>query len=429
LLPEAEQQKILDQLTPKQLIELRWDWKFWARPDQQIPAGDWRVWLILAGRGYGKTRTGAEFIRERVNSGKAKNIALIGRTAADVRDVMVTGPSGLLACCPPDERPVYEPSRRRITWPNGVVAHTFSSEKPDQLRGPQHDTAWCDETAAWTYSYETWDQLMFGLRLGDPKCVVTTTPRPIQLLRDLIKNEATAVTRGTTFDNRDNLAEGFFQHILDKYDQTTLGRQELYAELLDEIPGALWTRAMIEASRVTEVPKLTRIVIAVDPAMSSKRNSDETGIVVVGLGEDNDFYVIEDLSARLSVDKWARLVVDTYHRLGADRVVAEVNQGGELVEKVLRQVDTNIAYRPIRASKGKFSRAEPVAARYEQGRVHHLESFPLLEDQLCTYSSTYMPQSPDRLDALVYAVTELDSRSVVNISVDNEANYSPRNWF
>ena len=269
---------------------------------------------------------------------------------------------------------------------------------------------------------------MFGLRLGDPKCVVTTTPRPIQLLRDLIKNEATHVTRGTTFDNRDNLADGFFKHILDKYEGTNLGKQELYAELLDEIPGALWTRTMIENSRVDKHPDFARVVVAVDPAMSSKRKSDETGIVVVGLGEDNDFYVIEDLSGRLSVDNWARAVVDCYNRHGADRVVAEINQGGELVEKVIRQVDNRISYRPIRASKGKFSRAEPVAARYEQGRVHHVGNFPLLEDQLCTYSSTFMPHSPDRLDALVYGITELDSRSMVNIRVDNDANYVPKNW-
>lgn len=291
------------------------------------------------------------------------------------------------------------------------------------------DTAWCDETAAWTYSYETWDQLMFGLRLGDPKCVVTTTPRPIQLLRDLIKSDRVAVTRGTTFDNKDNLADSFFSHILDKYDQTTLGRQELYAELIDEIPGALWTRAVIESTRVEEAPVLTRIVIAVDPAMSSKRGSDETGIVVAGLGSDGDFYVIEDLSGRLSVDRWARLVVDTYHRLGADRVVAEVNQGGELVEKVIRQIDSGISYRAIRASKGKFARAEPVASRYEQGRCHHVGGYSQLEDQLCSYSSTFMPQSPDRLDALVYAITELDSRSTVNISVNNDANYVPKEWF
>tara|TARA_R110000824_G_scaffold257379_2_gene446334 strand:- start:4976 stop:6160 length:1185 start_codon:yes stop_codon:yes gene_type:complete len=394
-----------------------------------MPEGDFRIWLILAGRGFGKTRSGAEWIRERVKSGKAKHIALIGRTAADVRDVMVNGPSGLLSCCPPDERPVYEPSRRRIVWPNGAVAQTFSSQKPDQLRGPQMDTAWCDELAAWEYPYDTWDQLMFGLRLGDPKCVVTTTPRPIQLLRDLIKSERVAITRGTTFDNRDNLADSFYEHIMDKYDQTNLGKQELYAQLLDEVPGALWTRDIIDNNRVQKVPDLARIVIAVDPAMSANKNSDETGIVVVGLGEDGDFYVLEDLSARLSVDAWARVVVDAYHRLGADRVVAEVNQGGDLVEKVIRQVDSGISYRPIRASKGKFARAEPVSARYEQGRVKHTKVFSLLEDQLCTYSSSYMSQSPDRLDALVYGITELDSRSLVNMRVDNNSNYVPKDFF
>ena len=430
MLPNEEQQKILNQLTQRQLIDLRWDWDFWARPDQKPPEGDWRIWLILAGRGYGKTRSGAEWIRERVKSGEAKNIALVGRTAADVRDVMVNGPSGLLACCPPDERPIYEPSRRRIIWPNGAIAQTFSSQKPDQLRGPQHDTAWCDETAAWEYPYDTWDQLMFGLRLGDPKCIVTTTPRPIQLLRDLIKSDKVVLTKGTTFDNKDNLAGSFFDHILDKYAHTNLGKQELYAELIDELPGALWTRAVIDSNRVAEAPELARIVIAVDPAMSSKRGSDETGIIIAGLGEDGDFYVIEDLSGRLSVDKWARVVVDAYHRLGADRVVAEVNQGGDLVEKVIRQIDSGISYRAIRASKGKFARAEPVASRYEQGRCHHVGGgHSQLEDQLCSYSSTFMPQSPDRLDALVYAITELDSRSTVNIRVDNEANYVPKEWF
>ena len=394
-----------------------------------MPETDWRTWLILAGRGYGKTRTGAEFVRERVASGQAKHIALIGRTSADVRDVMVTGPSGILSCCPPDDRPLYEPSRRRLTWPNGAVAHTFSSEKPDQLRGPQHDTAWCDELAAWTYAYDTWDQLMFGLRLGDPKCVVTTTPRPIKLVRDLVKSQTCAITRGSTFDNKDNLAEAFFQHIMDKYEGTSLGRQELYAELLEEIPGALWTRLIIERNRVKKYPELIRTVVAVDPSITSKSGSDETGIVVVGLADDGDFYVIEDVSGRMSVDNWARKVVDCYHRHRADRVVAEVNQGGDMVEKCIRQVDPTVSYRPIRASKGKFARAEPVASRYEQGRVHHVGSYTALEDQLCTYSPSYMSSSPDRLDALVYAVTELDSRALLNIRVDNDANYNPREWF
>lgn len=386
------------------------------------------MWLILAGRGYGKTRTGAEYIRSRVQSGKAKHIALIGRTAADVRDVMVTGPSGVLACCPPDDRPIYEPSRRRLTWANGAVAHTYASEKPDQLRGPQHDTAWCDELAAWTYPYDTWDQLMFGLRLGDPKCVVTTTPRPIKLVRDLVASATTSVTRGSTFDNKDNLAPAFFQHILNKYDGTSLGRQELYAEILDELPGALWTRSLVEGARVETAPIMKRIVVAVDPAVTSKESSDETGIVVAGLGVDDKFYVLEDASGRMTVDNWARTVVDCYDRHDADRVVAEVNQGGDLVEKMLRQVGANISYRAIRASKGKYARAEPVAARYEQSKVCHVGGFPALEDQLCTYSPSFLKASPDRLDALVYAITDLDSRVCMDISIDPNANYVPKVW-
>ena len=342
---------------------------------------------------------------------------------------MVTGPSGILACCSPEERPIYEPSRRRIVWENGAVAHTYTSEKPDQLRGPQHDTAWCDELAAWTYAYDTWDQLMFGLRLDDPRCVVTTTPRPIKLVRDLISNKNTTTTRGSTFDNRDNLAETFFQHILDKYDGTSLGRQELYAEILDELPGALWTRHMIDSARRETAPPMKRVVVAIDPAVTSKESSDETGIVVAGLGTDDHFYVLEDLSGRMTVDSWARAAVDCYHRHNADRVVAEVNQGGDLVEKMIRQVGSNVSYRAIHASKGKYVRAEPVAARYEQSMVHHVGGFASLEDQLCTYSQAYLSKSPDRLDALVYAITELDSKSVIDIRIDTEANYAPRNWF
>tara|TARA_R110000824_G_C15224872_1_gene677887 strand:- start:4437 stop:5183 length:747 start_codon:yes stop_codon:yes gene_type:complete len=248
-------------------------------------------------------------------------------------------------------------------------------------------------------------------------------------VRDLVKSQTCAITRGSTFDNKDNLAEAFFQHIMDKYEGTSLGRQELYAELLEEIPGALWTRLIIERNRVKKYPELIRTVVAVDPSITSKSGSDETGIVVVGLADDGDFYVIEDVSGRMSVDNWARKVVDCYHRHRADRVVAEVNQGGDMVEKCIRQVDPTVSYRPIRASKGKFARAEPVASRYEQGRVHHVGSYTALEDQLCTYSPSYMSSSPDRLDALVYAVTELDSRALLNIRVDNDANYNPREWF
>ena len=419
---------MLGGLTPKQLIELRWDWLFWARDNQIAPETNWRVWLILAGRGFGKTRTGAEYIRQRVALGDAKHIALVGRTAADVRDVMVTGPSGLLSVYPPGEGPDYEPSRRRIVWPCGAIAHTYSSEVSDQLRGPQHDTAWCDEIAAWQYPGETWDQLMFGLRLGDPRCVVTTTPRPIHLIRDLLKSEHTTTTRGSTFDNKRNLAGAFFEQMLDKYEGTSLGRQELYAEVLDSLPGALWERPMIDQSRVSECPSLARVVVAVDPAITAKDTSDETGIIVCGADSSGEFYVLEDASGRMTVDTWAKRVVECYDKWKADRIVAEVNQGGDLVESMIRQSGRNVAYRGLHASRAKHSRAEPVAARYEQGKVHHVGLFQDLEDQLCTYSQ-FSKYSPDRLDALVWGITDLDTRKTVNINMDAGANYSPKTWF
>ena len=385
--------------------------------------------MILAGRGFGKSRTGAEYVRTCVESGEARRIALVGRTAADVRDVMVTGPSGILNCFPPKDRPLYEPSKRRVTFRNGAVAICYSSEKPDQLRGPQHDLAWADEAAAWGYPYATWDQLMFGLRLGqNPRCVVTTTPRPVQLIKDLVNSPTTVITKGSTFANRDNLAPAFIEQIIDKYKGTSLGQQEIYAELLDEIPGALWTRAVIDQHRVHQPPDLKRIVVAVDPAVTHNANSDETGIVVAGLGTDGDFYVLEDATMKASVDTWARAAVTRYQLHKADRIVVEVNQGGDLVDRILKQVDSRVSVKMIHASKGKFVRAEPVASRYEQGRVHHVGMLKDLEDQLCNYSPEISSGSPDRLDALVYAITELDSRSQVDIRIDTTANTRVSPW-
>lgn len=360
---------------------------------------------MLAGRGWGKTRTGAEWVRDRVQGGHAGRVHLVGPTAADVRDVMVEGPSGILRTAAPDARPIYEPSKRRLTWPNGATATTFSADEPDRLRGPQCDLAWADELAAWRYE-ETWTQLRLGLRLGkDPRSMVTTTPRPTPIVRALIKEKSTTVTRGSTYDNRDNLAPDFMTDIVARFEGTRLGRQEIYAEVLDDTPGALWTHAQIDAHRVTVAPPLRRIVVAVDPSVTNSEGSAETGIVAAGADDRGHAYVLTDASVRASPDAWARAAVGVYHELRADRLVAEVNNGGDLVENLIRTIDGQVAYRAVHASRGKLTRAEPVAALYEQGRVHHVGGFATLEDQLCEYAGFGI--SPDRLDALCWAVTDL----------------------
>ncbi len=333
-------------------------------------------------------------------------VALVAPTAADARDVMVEGESGILACSPPSFRPNYEPSKRRLTWPNGAMATTYSADEPDRLRGPQHDLAWADELAAWKQP-DTWDMLQFGLRLGkDPRCIVTTTPRPVRLVRELMQSATTAITRGTTYENRDNLAPAFFERIVAKYEGTRLGRQELNAELLEDNPFALWQRNQIDALRVATHPSLTRIVVGVDPQAGDGENAAETGIVVAGIGDDGHGYVLADRTVRASPDAWARAAVNAYQEWKADRIVAEVNQGGAMVEHTLRTVQRNIPYTGVRASRGKQVRAEPVAALYEQGRVHHVGAFPDLEDQLVNWVPG-AEDSPDRLDALVWAITEL----------------------
>lgn len=372
------------------------------------PSGDWRTWLILAGRGWGKTRTGAEWVIDRVEDGHQR-IALIGPTAADVRDVMVEGESGLLRVAPEDMLANYEPSKRRITFASGAICTTYSADEPDRLRGPQHDAAWADELAAWRYP-DAWDQLQFGLRLGDdPRTIVTTTPRPTREIRELVKASTTVVTRGSTFDNADNLAPAFLDRILQKYEGTRLGRQELYAEILDDVPGALWTRAMLEHAVTacpSPLPDTERMVVAIDPAVTSGEDSDETGIVVAGRTGSQAF-VLADYTCRLSPDGWARRAVDAYHQHKADRIVAEANQGGDMVRTVLRTVDASVPVKLVHATRGKRVRAEPVAALYEQQRVFHTAVFPELEDQLVTWTPD-SPSSPDRLDALVWALTDLD---------------------
>ncbi|MEQ8587657.1 MAG: terminase family protein [Thalassobaculaceae bacterium] len=400
---------LLAGLSDRDAALLLHDWSLWARDKQLPPPGDWRVWLILAGRGFGKTRTGAEWVRELAESGRAGRIALVGETGADARDVMVEGESGLLACCPPWARPLYEPSKRRVTWPNGAAATCFSADDPDQLRGPQFDAAWADEIAKWRYE-ASWDNLMLGLRLGaDPRCVATTTPKPRAWLSRLMADPRTAVTRGGTRENAANLAPAFLDQILARYDGTRLGRQEIEGEYLTDVPGALWSRALVEAARApaAAVPELRRIVVAVDPAVTSGSGSDETGIVVAGRDGGTGFWVLEDLTGRLSPDLWARRVADAYARVRADTVVCEVNQGGDLVAATLRTVDPTLPVRAVRATRGKRLRAEPVAALYEQGRVRHAGSFEALEDQMTRFTGAPGDGSPDRLDALVWALTDL----------------------
>ena len=335
-------------------------------------------------------------------------MALVAKTPADARDVMVEGESGLLAIAPPWNRPTWQPSNRRVTWPNGAIATVYSDEVPGQLRGPQHDSAWCDELAKYRNPQETWDNLMFGLRLGaDPRVCVTTTPTSIALVKGLLQDPRVIVTGGSTYDNQANLAGPFLAMIRARYEGTQLGRQELYGDVIEQAEGALWTRERIELARRKIIPPLRRIVVAIDPAATSKGTSDETGIIVAAVGEDGDGYVLDDVSGHYSPAGWAGRAIAAYHTQGADRMVAEVNNGGEMVEHTVRTVDPNVSYKAVHASRGKRTRAEPVAALYEQGRVHHIGLLTELEDQMCTWSANEGEASPDRVDALVWALTEL----------------------
>jgi len=391
------------------------DWHTKARPEQLPPAGDWwTIWLILAGRGFGKTRTGSEWVSGLAQAATCHRIALVGATAADVRDTMVEGESGILAVCPNHCRPEYEPSKRRLTWPNGVIATMFSSEEPDRLRGPQHHAAWCDEAAAWRNLAETWSMLMMTMRLGKhPRTLVTTTPKPVKLLKELLAREGqdVAVVRGSTYDNRSNLAPAFFSQIIRQYEGTRLGRQELNAELLSDTPGALWQLDTLDRDRVTEAPEeLRRVVVAIDPAISTSENADETGIIVAGVDKRGHMYVLEDCSGKYAPNEWATKAIAAYQQHKADRIIAEANQGGMMVENTIRAVSRNIPVKLVHASRGKVTRAEPVSALYEQGKVHHVGVFTTLEDQMCAFTSDFdrarMGYSPDRVDALVWGITE-----------------------
>ena len=420
----AEPQEVdafLGGLSDNALAALPWLFEFWALPHQIPPAGDWKTWVILGGRGAGKTRAGSEWVRAQVEGdlpeapGRARRVALVSETFDQAREVMVFGESGILACTPPDRRPQWEAGRRRLVWPNGAVAQVFSGHEPEALRGPQFDAAWVDELAKWKKAEECWDMLQFALRLGEhPQQVVTTTPRNVPVLKRILESASSVTTHAPTDANRAYLAESFLSEVEARYAGTRLGRQELEGVLLEDVEGALWTSAMIEAARVECAPSLSRVVVAVDPAVTGGAASDECGIVVAGVVCEGPVsgwkaYVLEDASVRGGPTDWARAAIAAMERHGAERLVAEVNQGGDLVESVLRQVDPLVPFRGLRAGRGKGLRAEPVAALYEQGRVRHLRGLGALEDQLCrmTVGGWRGRGSPDRLDALVWAIHEL----------------------
>ena len=401
---------------------LPWLFEIWAWPHQLPPEGDWRSWVCLGGRGAGKTRAGAEWVRAQVEGprpadpGRARQVALVGETFDQVLEVMVMGPSGVIACSPPDRRPHWEATRRRLVWPNGAVAQAFSASEPENLRGPQFDAAWVDELAKWKRGLEAWDMLQFALRSGPaPRQVVTTTPRNAPVLKTLLASPSTVTTHAPTVANRAWLAPSFLEEMAARYGGTRLGRQELEGHLLEEAEGALWTTQALEAARIDALPALSRVVVAVDPPVTGHAGSDACGIVVAGVvaeGPPQEWraVVLEDASvAAASPLVWAQAAVAAVARHGADRLVAEVNQGGDLVGQLVRQVDPMVPFRAVRASRGKVARAEPVAALYEQGRVSHVRGLGPLEDEmvLMTAHGFVGRGSPDRVDALVWALTDL----------------------
>jgi phage terminase large subunit-like protein len=422
-LPEGDLAEFLAALTPNALMSLPWLFEHWAIEGHQLPPeGDWTTWVILGGRGAGKTRAGAEWIRAQVEGGKpgdpgtSSRVALVGETIDQAREVMVFGTSGIMPSTPPDRRPEWQASRKRLVWPNGAVAQLFSASDPESLRGPQFDCAWCDELAKWKKGEAAWDMLQFALRLGQrPRALVTTTPRANPLLRTILDEPGTVVTRAPTSANRMHLAASFLETVTAKYGGQRLGRQELDGELILDVEGALWTWAMLDAAKAPRELELDRIVVAVDPPMTGKANSDECGIIVAGVARTPApggwiGQVIEDGSlSGASPQAWAERVVELYHAHAADRIVAEVNQGGDLVATMIQGVDQTVPVRSVRATRNKVARAEPVAALYEQGRIFHHAAFHALERQMAAMTvEGFMGRgSPDRVDALVWAFTEL----------------------
>jgi phage terminase large subunit-like protein len=418
----ARIEQFVGELTEPELRALPYLFDFWAHPHQLPPPGDWRTWALVGGRGAGKTRAGAEWVRAMVEGpgrtapGRARRVALVGETIDQTREVMVLGESGILACCPPDRRPEWHAGRRVLIWPNGAEAAVLSAHEPDALRGRQFDAVWADEIAKWKSGPDAWEQLQLCLRLGtDPRACVTTTPRGAAVLKDLLAQPTTVVTRAPTQANRAYLADAFVAEVQRLFGGTTRGRQELDGEMLEDVEGALWTHGMIDGARIEDLPDLTRIVVAVDPPVSGKATSDACGIVVAGVRaegppEEWEAYVLEDATVQgVGPTEWARAAIAAMERHGADRMVAEVNQGGALVEAVVRQVNPGVSLKSVHATRGKVVRAEPVASLYEQGRVHHARGLGALEDQMCqmTQRGFQGRGSPDRVDALVWALTDI----------------------
>ena len=409
LIQDDEVRSKLSTAPPMVQAQARYSWPLWARPNQLEPGGNHRYWLVLAGRGFGKTRAGVEWVRSQIESGKAHRAVVVAPTAADCRDTITEGPSGFLACCPPWNRPTYEPSKRRLTWKSGAQVALYSAEEPDRLRGVNTDLLLADELAAWPRP-EAWDMAQFALRLGsNPRAMITTTPRPTRLIRELLADTETVTTRGSTYDNAANLAAPFLDAIVKRYEGTRLGRQEIFAEVLDDVDGAILTRAQIDELRVDQPGDLGRTVVGVDPAVTAGEDADQTGIVVTAKGVDGHLYALADRSCRLGPAGWAQRVVDAFHEFAADTIVAERNQGGLMVEHTIRSISADVPIKLVNASKAKHVRAEPILSLFEQGKAHTTPNMDELEAQLASFSveGYEADGSPDSADAFIWAATEL----------------------
>ncbi len=424
--PESDRKKLVDAVSENDLNNVSQDWFFNARREQLPPSWDWFIWLMMAGRGFGKNWSGANWLINQHMTGNAKNSGIVAATAADLRRFCIEGPSGILSLAPNHWRPHHITSKSKLVWPDDTETLLFTSEEPERLRGPNLDKVWCDELGSWRLLDATWEMLMLCMRYGEPQALITTTPRPKAILRDLLKRKGeagkpvpgkdVAVTTGSTHDNVKNLADRFVKEVITQYKGTKLERQEIYGELLDEFEGSLWSYKTLDACRVVEHPELTRIGVGVDPAVSSEEGANLTGIVVGGVaGSNKHAYLLGDHSLRATPEGWATKAVSLYNQFSADIIVAEKNQGGEMVESTIRTVDPNVNVKLVHASKGKIPRAEPIAALYEQNRIHHVGTFPELEDEMCLFlpGESNLQQlrsggsSPDRADAMVWLMTEL----------------------